>query len=601
VHQLFLGETALALVLINPQDEDPFAEALDWKKALSSVTKHDVPSLLVAARIDRGTTAVSSAKIEEFRSEYGFVDYMETSARRGDNCSDSLSGAAGSPLKQLIATHIDWGKIPVTNTPALLYEIKKAILRLREQPECRLYRFGELATRLRLEMPGLDFDNEDLRTAVRLLGNHGLVLALAFGDLVLLQPELLSQYASQVVLAARRHIDEIGCVSEEEIYGPGFNWGDVERLERPDEELLLRAMVQTFLEQALCIAEVSEAGRQLIFPSQYRRDRDLEQHPEIHVSFTCTGEWQTVYTSLVVRLWYSNTFDNKELWRNAAEFTTTEGHAAGFRVNRLPDGAMRFDVFFEREVPASLKAVLVEFVHRHLLRYAREVERLRRYVCQECGKPVLDDDAVRARRDAGKDFITCQHCDAKVHFVDHLEERLQDEPLKGKLREMEAHSSESLDTQSTEQILIGHMMAITGEANQIFRPVGMFDHGIDGEVEFRDDKGHASGRKIYVQLKSGGSHLRERKRDGEEIFDIRDERHIAYWQAHHYDVWLVVRDAEKNIRWMNITDYLRTRQDKESKQVRFRGELLTLTSIWNVRDRYFPPDHGKPAAKPPRR
>ena len=39
------------------------------------------------------------------------------------------------------------------------------------------------------------------------------------------------------------------------------------------------------------------------------------------------------------------------------------------------------------------------------------------------------------------------------------------------------------------------MMAIAGEANQIFRPVTMFDHGIDGEVEFKDNDGKASGRK----------------------------------------------------------------------------------------------------------
>ena len=31
----------------------------------------------------------------------------------------------------------------------------------------------------------------------------------------------------------------------------------------------------------------------------------------------------------------------------------------------------------------------------------------------------------------------------------------------------------------------------------------MFDHGIDGEVEFKDNDGNASGKKIYVQLKSG--------------------------------------------------------------------------------------------------
>ena len=30
-------------------------------------------------------------------------------------------------------------------------------------------------------------------------------------------------------------------------------------------------------------------------------------------------------------------------------------------------------------------------------------------------------------------------------------------------------------------------MAIAGGSNPIFRPVTMFDHGIDGKVEFKDD------------------------------------------------------------------------------------------------------------------
>jgi hypothetical protein len=34
IHHLFLDPTALALLLINPQKDDPFAEAGDWLKAL---------------------------------------------------------------------------------------------------------------------------------------------------------------------------------------------------------------------------------------------------------------------------------------------------------------------------------------------------------------------------------------------------------------------------------------------------------------------------------------------------------------------------------------------------------------------------------------
>src|SRR5205807_10508052 len=34
IHQLFLDETALVLMLMNPQKDDPFAEVVDWLKAL---------------------------------------------------------------------------------------------------------------------------------------------------------------------------------------------------------------------------------------------------------------------------------------------------------------------------------------------------------------------------------------------------------------------------------------------------------------------------------------------------------------------------------------------------------------------------------------
>ena len=48
-------------------------------------------------------------------------------------------------------------------------------------------------------------------------------------------------------------------------------------------------------------------------------------------------------------------------------------------------------------------------------------------------------------------------------------------------------------------------MAIAGEANQIFRPVTISDHGIDSEVKFKDDDGKAGGKRIHIQLKSGNS------------------------------------------------------------------------------------------------
>ncbi|HEY3568663.1 MAG TPA: TIR domain-containing protein [Thermoanaerobaculia bacterium] len=598
IHRLFLEETALALLLINPQKDDPFAEVGDWFKALETATERRVPRLLVFSQIDVGGMKIGNAKIERFREQHGLAGWLATSAKTGENCSDTENGDKPSKLKQMIADHIPWSTLPWTATPRLLAELKNAVMTMRDKTDIRLLRFPELAQRLEQALPGERFGEREVRTAVTLLANHGLVRPLKFGDLVLLRPDLLNGYAGAVIRAARAHRDEIGCVLEADIYEPGFDFTGVDRLNRPDEELLLRTLVQTFLDHSLCIAEETPQGRHLVFPSQYRREKDIPWEPDVFVSYTFSGEWQTIWTTLVVRLWYSQEFEHKELWRNAVEFQSSRGHLLGLKIdNRQGEGQATISLFFDVKTPDELKVIFIEYVHRHLAKYGRNVTRDRRYACLECGQPVIDLEAVRKRLAVGKDFIYCQNCDEKVPLIDFIEQRLQSDPVARKILAMEEMATRELDTQALEQILIGHMMAVCGEANQIFRPVTMFDHGIDGEVEFKDDDGSASGKKIYVQLKSGNSYLRTRKRDDLEIFDVKDERHLDYWIGQPVDVYLVIRQmggrsGEETIRWMNVTRYLKERKDKTSRQIVFEGERLDMQAVWRLRDRFFPPRRG---------
>jgi RNase P subunit RPR2 len=426
------------------------------------------------------------------------------------------------------------------------------------------------------------------------LTNHGLLWQLKFGDLILLRPDIVNGYAAAVIRAARTHIDEIGCVLESEIYSEKFDFTGVDRLKhKSDEELLLRALVQTLLDHSLCIAEHTPGGRLLVFPSQYRRENEIPHEPNVFVSYTFNGEWQTVWATLVVQLWYSSQYTDKELWRNAAEFKSARGHTLGLKIiNRQGEGEATLSVYFDMEVSDELKVIFIGYVHRHLERYAINVVRDRRYICPLCYRPVNNTDAVRIRMAANKSFISCQYCDAEVPFIDFIEQSLKTDPVAKKIFLMEKKSRFERDTQALEQILIGHMMAIVGEANQIFRELNKFDYGIDGEVEFKDDNGNASGKKIYVQLKSGNSYLRTRKHDGVEIFDVTKERHLEYWMNQPVDVYLVIRQTdepskEQNIRWMNVTRYLRNRNNNRNRQIVFTGEKLTMDAVWKVRDNFF--------------
>jgi small GTP-binding protein len=181
IHQLFLDETALALVLFNPQKEDPFAEVVDWTKVLNATTavddpKRDAVKLLIAARTDVGTVKVSQKKIDRFIKDHGFAAYLPTSARRGDNCSDRKNKNQPSALKQLVTRHIPWHTLPWTSAPKLLRELKNAVLSMTEEKDTGLLRFPELVQRLKQKLPDLVFDPADVRTAVTLLANHCLVM-----------------------------------------------------------------------------------------------------------------------------------------------------------------------------------------------------------------------------------------------------------------------------------------------------------------------------------------------------------------------------------------------------------------------------------------
>jgi hypothetical protein len=319
------------LLLVNPQKDDPFLEAGEWLKVLEAAASSDgrqriVRKVLVATRSDVGGSRVSHRKIDRYLHESGISTYISISAKTGENCSDRANGNEPSTLKRTIAKYIPWTELPWTSTPRLLAKIKNAIVAMRDNTDIRLLRTAELTQRLEQELPNETIGDADIRTAVTLLANHGLLHPLKFGDLVLLRPQLLNGYGGAVIRAARAHTDEIGCVTEESIYKNEIDLVGVERLNhRPDEDLLLRALVEIFIDHSLCIREVEDGKTLLIFPSQYRRDRDIHLRPEVFVTYTFSGELQTIYTTLVVRLWHSNTFDYKELWQNAAEFTTSKG------------------------------------------------------------------------------------------------------------------------------------------------------------------------------------------------------------------------------------------------------------------------------------
>lgn len=579
VHQLFLDETSLVLMLFNPQAPDPFTGIGDWEKSLLMAIGHDPVKLLVAARTDVGGATVTREKIDQFCRKRGYSKYFATSAKTEDD-------AGCIALKQEIAHSIPWDSLPWTSTTRLFKTLKDAILNLRDE-NLVLARFSELRQNLQLVVPDHPFKEEELREVLGLLAGQGVIKRLDFGDFILLQPEQLNNYASAVIRTAREHVDGIGCIGEREVLEGQFDFKGMARLHKPDEEILLRAMAQSFIEQSLCIREETPLGVQLAFPSQFNREIEIPTHPDVFVTYRFAGHLTMIYTTLVVRLTYSDAFEKKGLWKNAAEFHTPEGKTVGLIMRQAGEGVGEIKVFFDKGVPDDTRVTFIKYIHEHLLKRAHEVPREREYTCPACERSVNNTEAIRLRLQAGKRYIYCIFCDARIPLIDLIERKFNQDRFLKRVQKLDAEAKINLDNESRELILVGQAQSIAGEAGQIYRGYTNSDHGIDGEIEFKDDLGRASGQKIYLQLKSGDSYLYKRAGTEQEIFTVKKERHLTYWWDQAYPVYLVIRSSDGVIRWMNITECLKQRTNpKESKQIVFDGEPFNAQSLLAVRDQY---------------
>lgn len=578
IHQLYMDETSLALFVFDPQDDNPFEELSHWETALYRATKYQPAKLLIAARCDRGGITISQKRFEQFCDERHFSCFLNTASKNGEGCEE---------LKMAIARYIPWDRLPWVATTRLFKMLKEAIFKLKEEG-MPLVRLPELRQRLQLMLPEEIISAEELHAVVGLMQGQGVVQRIDFGDFVLLQPEQINRYASVVVRMAREHTDEMGVVPEQKVLDGQLDYKDMVRLVDAEEKILLRAMVQTFLGRALCLREYTTTGTMLIFPSYFRRDKPkLPEHPNVFVTYSFMGPLDEIYATLVVRLIYSG-FEKGELWKDAADFKTPSGKRLGLVMKKKTEGKAELLVYFDAGVPDDTKVTFIKYIHEHLLQKAQEVTRVREYICTHCNAPVENRNAIQVRIGKGLKDIICSICEKRVPLLDLIEEKFASNKFRRQVRELDEKAGINIDNQSRELILVGHAFAIAGEAGQIFRPTSNTDWGIDGEIEFKNNHGEASGKRVYLQLKSGDSYLYKRKTDGKEIFTIKNQRHADYWKSHAYPVMLVILTSDGKIRWMNVTDYLH-RHEENTKQIVFDGEPFTALNLVRLRDQLFQP------------
>ena len=112
------------------------------------------------------------------------------------------------------------------------------------------------------------------------------------------------------------------------------------------------------------------------------------------------------------------------------------------------------------------------------------------------------------------------------------------------------------------------ILAVAMELNRlglIWRETPMADVGIDGQVEFVDDAGNATGRLLAVQVKSGPSYFHNH---GNEWHFYPDSKHRFYWERFPIPVIVALYDpADRSTYWADARLALRSPETASEKYI----------------------------------
>jgi class 3 adenylate cyclase/GTPase SAR1 family protein len=410
VHQLFLNDTNVALLLYDPtKSQDTFFGIEYWEKALKNVVVNDFKKILVASRVDVGNVRHSASDIANYCRERGYLAHFATSAETNKDCNE---------LRETILASIPWAQLPRTTSPAIFKRIKDFLTTVRQGNRI-LVREHDLRAEFNMQ-PGVQHlpTEDEFRTVIGHVETAGLIKHLSFGDFVLLKPELLNHYASDIIDAARRNADGLGAVPKADVLEGRISLKDDGGLKATDKVFLLHATVSWFLRIGLAL----EQDGNLVFPSKFnQRMPTLEQGPVVEDEFAFEGPVENLYATLVVKFYYGGIFPLKRLWKNAAEFYNARKNVCGFQLHSVGDGTGTLRVFYAEGVSDDEKALFRKIVVDHFKDNRIDARRERIYHCHQCSEPVQDRKAVRRALERRFREIPCQYCFSQINLRDDLE------------------------------------------------------------------------------------------------------------------------------------------------------------------------------------
>jgi small GTP-binding protein len=439
VHALFLDDVDLALILFDPtHPQHPFKGVEYWLKQLRHQNK-SCQIILVAARCDRGTPALTTEELEQFCQHQGITHgYVITSALTGESLND---------LMVRVQQALRWEEMTATITTLTFRRIKELVLQLKETRTNYeiILTPATLRTQLTYLDPAWQFSDAELMTALQHLSHHGYVSILrnsAGEAVILLVPDLLANLAASLVLEARRNDKGLGALEEARVLRGDYQLPELISLQPHDRQILLDAAVVLFLEHTICFRETIDDQVFLVFPGLINQKRPLMvQEPILEdSSYTVTGAIENIYSALVVLLGYTNTFTRIQQWQNQVQYEVETGQLCGIRKVEEHEGQLELVLYYSQNTAVTTQTLFKNLLERFLRGREVTVAYYAPVICTICGYR-QERSEVTKRLNRQKTFMFCGECGGKISLSPLEPEWLPNDDTNKEMLEREQSSA----------------------------------------------------------------------------------------------------------------------------------------------------------------
>lgn len=410
IHQLFLRDTAVALMLLEPRRGQAALDEIEgWCKRFEAQAggQRPVQKLLVGTKVDDDASPIDRPALDELAGRLGFKAQVMTSAKSKRGIDE---------LRRALVDAIDWAELGRTSRPELFQKMRRELELLRKERSV-VVMFDQLERTLRENDP-TGFDPEALRAVVKQLSTQGVVADTRLADgtrALVLEVEQVERYAGSLIVLARENRRGVPAIDLSTLLSPTTTFPRIrpeERLRRDQELVVLDCVVELLLEHGICFRHEGL----LVFPSLFPpsgADAGAALPHSVSLYYDFSGAVDNIYASLVASLAMSRRFGHPRLWEDRAEFSlAAEGLSGVRKVERKGGGARgvaHLDVYFDDRAPAGARDLFVGFIEEHLKAQGVEIFEHLQITCA-CGE-TFSESAVRKRIAAGKADIVCPACE----------------------------------------------------------------------------------------------------------------------------------------------------------------------------------------------